>query len=124
MVTLLVLFALKKTVEQHIWTADECVFAERVGDQLANYMVEKEKQQLLKAIKESEERFRLLTENLKSVMIYQVIMDKNGERKFTYVSPNIMEINGISQEAVLDDAMALYSQIDPEFIDAIKKSRR
>jgi len=66
-----------------------------------------------KALQESNERFRLLANNLLSVMIYQVVMKPDGSRQFTYVSENIKSINKISAEAVLADPNVLYSQVLP-----------
>ena len=102
--------------ESRIWTSDEIVFAERLSEQIASIMIEKDRQEMVAALKTSEERFRLLANNLVSVMIYQVISKKNGTRKFTYVSDNVKNINFITSEAILEDPNTIYDQISPEYL--------
>jgi len=75
-----------------------------------------ERNRIVEALRENEERFRLLATNLPSVMIYQVIVKPDGGRHFSYVSDNVQYINGVSSEAVLTDSSVLYSQIMPENI--------
>lgn len=62
-----------------------------------------------------EEQFKLLTANLPSVMLYQLVMNQDGSRSMNYVSENVKEINGVSVNAVLADTDILYRQILPEY---------
>ena len=63
------------------------------------------------ALQESEERFRLLTDNLPESMVYQVILEADGTMRFLHVSPGIQRLNGLSIEAALRDYSLFYNQI-------------
>jgi len=64
------------------------------------------------AVKETEERLQWLVANLPlSFVVYQLIRDPDGSRRFVYVSPNIEQVHGVNAEAVLQDASLLYGQI-------------
>lgn len=70
----------------------------------------------------SEHRLSIVVDNLPSAMIYQVEISPNGERHFTYVSENVVELNGVSAESVLSDANILYSQVHPEDLAELIKA--
>jgi two-component system cell cycle sensor histidine kinase/response regulator CckA len=77
------------------------------------------------ALKESEERLRLLADNLPDAMIYQVVAEADGGRRFTYVSKSVERLNELTVEAVLKDATALYGQVAPESLpELIEKEAR
>ena len=64
------------------------------------------------AVKETEERLQRLVANLPlSFMVYQLIREPDGTRRFVYVSPHVEQIHGVKAEAVLQDASLLYGQI-------------
>jgi len=64
------------------------------------------------AVKETEERLQRLVANLPlSFMVYQLIRETDGTRRFVYLSPNVEQIHGVKAEAVLQDASLLYGQI-------------
>ncbi len=68
---------------------------------------------------ESEERLRLLSDNLPGGLVYQIDSGPDGrERRFTYLSAGVEALHGVTAEQVLDDAAAIYSQVEPE--DAAK----
>jgi PAS domain S-box-containing protein len=67
-----------------------------------------------KALRESEQRLGVLTDNLPSTMLYQIVMEPNGKRRFTYVSQNVMTLNEVSAEDALADPGLLYHQVHPE----------
>lgn len=66
------------------------------------------------ALAESEERLRALADNLPNGMIYQMISQADGSRRFTFVSSNCERLNGITAEAALKDAGSLYALIHPD----------
>ncbi len=72
-----------------------------------------------KELRLSKARFKFLTTNLRSVVIYQLAMYPDGERKFLYISENVKEINGVSPDAVLADVNIMYSQILEEYRDLV-----
>lgn len=65
-----------------------------------------------------------LSDNLPNVMIYQVIGDLNGNRRFTYVGRSIERLNEISVNELLDDPDALYRQILPEYQPLVARLER
>ncbi len=66
------------------------------------------------ALRESEERLRLLADNLPNAMVYQIVALPDGSRHFTYVGRNVERLNEVSAADVLADPDKLYSQIVPE----------
>ncbi|MCK5148579.1 PAS domain S-box protein [bacterium] len=75
-----------------------------------------ERKQAETKLKKSEERFRLLTNNLPSVMIYQVLVMSDLKRQFTYVSDTVRTLNEVTPEEVLADKDKLYGQVLPEYM--------
>ena len=64
------------------------------------------------ALRESEERIRILGDNLPSGMMYQIDMGADGlERRFTYVSAGVEKLHEVTAEAVLQDAQVIYGQV-------------
>jgi PAS domain S-box-containing protein len=63
---------------------------------------------------ESEQRLKLLSDNLPGGLVYQIDSGVHGyERRFTYVSAGIEALHGVSAEQTLRDASVIYSQVDP-----------
>jgi PAS domain S-box-containing protein len=79
-------------------------------------------------LKESEERLRLLGDNLPESAVYQYTHQPDGRISFLYFSAGIERLNGVSREDVLCDSSTLYRQIVPgyleRFIEAEKASGR
>ncbi len=76
-----------------------------------------ERKQAEQRLHESEERLRLLSDNLPGGMVYQIDSGPDGsERRFTYISAGVEPLHGASAADVLRDAAIIYDQIDP--IDA------
>lgn len=67
------------------------------------------------ALRESEERLRMLSDNLPGGLVYQVETDARGEeRHFSYISAGVAALHGVSVQDVLKDASVIYSQIPVE----------
>lgn len=47
-------------------------------------------------------------------MVYELIREPDGTRRFVYVSPSVERIYGVKAEAVLQDASLLYEPIMEE----------
>jgi PAS domain S-box-containing protein len=71
------------------------------------------------ALRESEERLRLLGDNLPESALYQYTYAPDGTPRFTYFSAGIELLNGISVAAVLADAGALHRQILPGYFERL-----
>jgi two-component system cell cycle sensor histidine kinase/response regulator CckA len=79
-------------------------------------------------LRESEERLRLLGDNLPDSSVYQYVDEPGGPQRYTYFSAGIERLNGVTVEGVLRDKNTLYSQILPEhmdrFVEAKSRSKR
>jgi PAS domain S-box-containing protein len=71
------------------------------------------------ALFESEERLRLLGDNLPESAVYQYVHEADGSARFLYFSAGIELLNGISVQNVLDDAGKLHGQIEPEYYERL-----
>ena len=74
------------------------------------------------ALKESEERLRLLGDNLPDSAVYQYAHETDGSVRFLHFSAGIEHLNGVSAEEVLRDAGTLHRQIPPEYIERLKEA--
>lgn len=74
---------------------------------------------------ESEARLRALANNLPYGMVFQITAGPNGEnRRFTFVSNQCAELNGVSAEQAMKDPATLYNRILPEYRDAFANAER
>ncbi len=95
-------------------------------DEMADELEQREQ-----ALRDSEEKFRNLVDNLQNAVVYQITGDQEGNRQFVYISRAVERINEVSVEQVLADAGTIYRQILPEYHamlgaleqEAIKKIR-
>ncbi|MCY2993407.1 MAG: PAS domain S-box protein [Planctomycetota bacterium] len=78
-----------------------------------------DRKQAEEALRESEHRLRTLADSLPAAVLYQVVGDPTGHRRFTYISEAVCRVNEVSVEAVLADANVLYSQILPEYLPGL-----
>ena len=67
----------------------------------------------------SEERLRLLSNNLPDSAVYQYVHEPDGRVRFLYVSAGIERLNGVSVAEVLADASILHRQIPPEHLQRL-----
>jgi PAS domain S-box-containing protein len=72
------------------------------------------KQRILEALQESEETLRSLSDNLPTGMVFQILVEPDGKRRFVHVSAGVRQINGVSAEEALRDPGLLFDQIYPE----------
>ncbi|AFZ47366.1 multi-sensor hybrid histidine kinase [Cyanobacterium stanieri PCC 7202] len=73
-----------------------------------------------KALRESNTRFRRLTQNIPG-MVYQYIIDAQGHDQFTYVSPKSREIYHLEPEEVIKDSRMLWEKVHPDDLSALIK---
>jgi PAS domain S-box-containing protein len=80
------------------------------------------------ALRQSEERLRLLGNNLPDSAVYQYTHGADGKVRFLYCSAGIERLNGVRAEEVLRDPNILHGQIPPEhykpFVEAEARSAR
>jgi len=65
-------------------------------------------------LRESEGRFRAISDNLPLGAVYQVGSDAEGRRQFLYISAGIQRLLGVTPDEVLGDATAVYQLIHEE----------
>ena len=75
------------------------------------------------SLRESEERLRLLGDNLPDSAVFQYVDEPDGGVRFTYFSAGIERLNGVTVEGVLRDESTLHSQILPEYIDRFVEAK-
>ena len=68
-----------------------------------------ERKQAELALQESDERLRLLGDNLPDSALYQYAHEADGSARFLYISAGIERLNGVSVEEVLRDASVLHA---------------
>jgi PAS domain S-box-containing protein len=74
-----------------------------------------------KALKESESLIKSISDNLDSGMIFQLIWNKDGSRRFTYLSDSVRQICGVSPEDGMADASLIYSQLHTDDLELLVK---
>ncbi|MDI1432455.1 hybrid sensor histidine kinase/response regulator [Polyangium sorediatum] len=70
-----------------------------------------ESRQARKALRETEERLRTLSDNLPRGAIYQLLADAQGHRRFLYVSAGVEPLVGFTPAEILADASVLYGLV-------------
>jgi PAS domain S-box-containing protein len=71
------------------------------------------------ALRESEERLRLLGDNLPESAVYQYTHEPDGSPCFLHFSAGMERLNGVTVGEVLADAGALHRQIPAEYIERL-----
>jgi PAS domain S-box-containing protein len=78
-----------------------------------------ERQRAREALRQSEERLRLLIDNLPDSYIYQYTRDKDGHPRFTHISSGVRRIHGIEPADVLRNPDSLMRLADAGQIPAM-----
>lgn len=68
---------------------------------------------------ESEERFRLVCNNLPDSYVYQFTLDQDGSPRFLFLSEGVERIHGLKAEDVMRDASLLHGQTSPSQLPAL-----
>lgn len=78
--------------------------------------------QVEEALRESEERLRLLGDNLPDSALYQYAHEADGSIRFLYFSTGIERLNGVNVHDVLRDPNTLYRQVPLEYFERFIKA--
>jgi PAS domain S-box-containing protein len=73
-----------------------------------------ERKKAAETLAENERRLRSLTNNVPTVMLYQLVVDAHDKRRFTYVSAGVERLHGHTPEELLADSSVLYNQVHPD----------
>ena len=74
-----------------------------------------ERKQAELALLESQDRLRLIGENLPESYIYQYAIMADGSGQFFYVSPSVESVHGVAAEVFLRDAGQFLALMDPTY---------
>ncbi|WP_459826627.1 PAS domain S-box protein [Desulfomicrobium salsuginis] len=77
-------------------------------------------EELLKRLAESEERFRLVCDNLPESYVYQFTLEPDGTPRFLYLSAGFERLHGLRTEDVIRDAGLLYRQVAPSQLQELE----
>lgn len=94
------------------WLSWRATYNKEEGNTYATARDITEKKMADLQLQEKEERIRTLSNNLPKGYVYQLIIEANGERRFTYISDGVESIHGVHASQVLDNPMVLYAQVD------------
>ena len=87
-----------------------------------------ERKRAQEALRLSEERLRILGDNLPNSAVFQYTLEPHGTPRFLYISAGVERLNGVKVEDVLKDASVLFRQIVspqwPEVLETEKISAR
>ncbi|HUO60045.1 MAG TPA: PAS domain-containing protein [Candidatus Acidoferrales bacterium] len=75
-----------------------------------------ERERAEQELRESEERLRILGDNLPNCVVYQYSHDADGIPHILYVSAGVERLNGIKAGDMIKDATAFFRQIYPEHL--------
>jgi signal transduction histidine kinase/ABC-type amino acid transport substrate-binding protein len=67
----------------------------------------------------SQVRIQSISHNFVNGMFYQIIVDRAGNRKFTFLSDSVEELYGVPAAAAMADARLIYDRIHEDDIDAL-----
>ena len=89
---------------------------------LAGFTIDiSERKQMEDDLRNSQEMYRQLVDNLKNAVVYQILATSEGSRRFTYVSRAVERLNEVTVEEVLADAGKIYEQFLPEYNEVVSK---
>lgn len=77
-----------------------------------------------RALRASEERIRLLGDNLPDSYIYQATVDADGNSRFLYLSSGITRIQGLTPEDVIAEPGLMAASVDPAQLAELQARQR
>jgi len=70
-------------------------------------------------LRESQARMHTLGANLPNSVLYQVVLEPDGRRRFIEVSDSVERVCGVSVAEVLADPLAMYGHVHPDDVPAL-----
>jgi signal transduction histidine kinase/PAS domain-containing protein len=74
------------------------------------------------SLRKSQEQIASISNNIQDGMIYQLVIQPDGSRKFTYLSESVKQLYGVSPTQATADANLIYARIHPEDIEALTRA--
>ncbi|MCL4235842.1 MAG: helix-turn-helix domain-containing protein, partial [Deltaproteobacteria bacterium] len=71
----------------------------------------RERRRVEASLRESEQRLLLIANNLPVGMIYQIIRESDGTRRFTFLSGAVERLHGCTAEEAIGDAARIYGTV-------------
>lgn len=87
---------------------------------LNNALIQARNELLLR--RSSESRLKSISDNFISGIIYQVVIKKDGTRKFTYLSDSVKQLYGITPEEGISDPKLIYSKVHMNDLEFLSKA--
>ncbi|MCX5869954.1 MAG: GAF domain-containing protein [Deltaproteobacteria bacterium] len=78
-----------------------------------------ERRQAEESLRASESLIKSFSKNFTAGMIYQVVITRDGTRRFTYVSDSVKQLYGVSPEEAIADATLIYSRAHKDDIQSL-----
>ncbi len=78
-----------------------------------------QRKQTEEELRKREEQIRSINNNMQSGMIYQLLIDKNGSRKFTYLSDSVKILYGITPEEGMADPGLIYRKVHEDDVSRL-----
>ena len=98
---------------------------QRVAERTAQLQAElEEHRRTQQALREREQQLNNLADNLPNAMVYQVIGDISGMRRFTYVGKGVERLNEIAAQEIIENPNKLYHQVLPEYRAEVAKQEQ
>lgn len=72
-------------------------------------------------LRESEKKLSSLADHLSNAVIYQLTVEPDGRRRFTYISRAVERLNEVKEDAVLADANVIYNQVLPQYRELVRQ---
>ncbi len=72
-------------------------------------------------LRESEHMLGHLIDNLPHAVVYQIMAEPDGGRRFTFISRAVERLNEVTVESVLADAGVIYRQFLPAYTDLVRQ---
>ncbi len=76
---------------------------------------------MVEALRNAQATVRVVSDNLPNCLLYQLVREPDGRRRFLYMSAGVAQLHGLTVEAVLRDPDLLYSRVvagDREALEA------
>lgn len=82
-----------------------------------------ERKRVEEALRKSEERLRLLSDNLPDSAVYQYVLEPDGSTRFQYFSAGIERLIGVKVSDLLRDPGMLHRQVPPEYFEQLIEAK-